>query len=279
MSGVDTRDLTLHLRESGTLRGFCTTGIEDPEEAVDRARRVPLISEQDLVSDVTGQTRAAREQAGGSMAAVEGPKRSDPAPKQDGDAPRPRIVVIDYGVKESILHELRRHGCEIDLVTADATPEAIDRLGPDGIVLSNGPGDPRALNPLLGTVRHCIEHYPTLAICLGHQLAGLALGAKIEKLRFGHHGANHPVRDLCSGRVSISSQNHNYAIVADSFPSEVAITHINLNDETVEGFVHRDLPLWSYQFHPEAAPGPHDARWVFADFVASIGGGENRRAP
>ncbi len=254
LTEVDTRALTLHLRQQGALRGFVTSRVEDPEEAVDRARQVPAMSEQNLVGEVT--VPEARVRPG----------------TDDGSAPA-RIVVLDYGVKRSILDQLAREGCTLSVLPAHADREAIDAFGPDGIVLSNGPGDPESLTALLGTVRHCIDRYPTLAICLGHQLAGLALGGRIRKLPFGHHGANHPVKDLRTNRVAVTAQNHNYALDGELLPSGVELTHVNLNDGTVEGFVHRERRLWSYQFHPEGAPGPHDSRDIFHEFVSSLGRG------
>jgi carbamoyl-phosphate synthase small subunit len=260
MADVDTRSLTLHLRSSGVLRGFFTTRIEDPDEAVVRARQLPSISERDLVSEVTCRQTWVR-----------------PASDATGEAAEsPRIAVIDYGVKRSIIEELSRCGCALTVLPAHTDPETIDALNPDGVILSNGPGDPRSLAPLLGTVRHCIDRYPTLAICLGHQLAALALGGQVTKLPFGHHGANHPVQDLRTGRVSVTAQNHNYAVEGDLLPSTVELTHLNVNDGTVEGFTDRARRLWSYQFHPEGAPGPHDSREIFDHFVrAATPGGPN----
>ncbi len=259
LTDIDTRDLTLHLRNVGVLRGFCTTHVEDPDDAVGRARQIPPMGERDLVLEVT---------------ADEAQERARP-----GASPTPRIAVIDYGVKESILRQLEHNGCFVSVLPAGATSADVDAQRPDGVVLSNGPGDPETQMALLGTVRHIVERYPTLAICLGHQLAGLALGGRIEKLRFGHHGSNHPVRDLRSGRVYVTSQNHNYAIAPDSLPSGTRLTHLNLNDASVEGFMHDRFHLWSYQFHPEGAPGPHDARNVVREFVTSIDHGEVMRAP
>jgi carbamoyl-phosphate synthase small subunit len=254
LADVDTRALTLHLRARGVLRGWFTTGIEDPDEAVVRARAVPPMAERKLVEEVTTAQLLAR------------PERGEGSP---------RVLVLDFGVKESILYQLERHGCRVMVAPADSDEAAIDAVAPDGVVLSNGPGDPEVLAPLAGTVRHVLERYPTLAICLGHQLAGLALGARIVKLPFGHHGSNHPVKELSTGKVSITAQNHNYAIEADRLPATAEPTHVNLNDGTVEGFVDRTLRLWSYQFHPEGAPGPHDSHAIFREFTEALA----RRGP
>src|SRR5690606_24418313 len=182
---------------------------------------------------------------------------------------RPRVVVFDYGVKFNILRELEQRGCEVVVVPANAGPELVDALEPDGVLLSNGPGDPESLGEAVPVVRRMLERYPTLAICLGHQLVGMALGCRIVKLPFGHHGANHPVKNLETEQVAITSQNHNYAIASDALPAGVEITHLNLNDGTVQGLRHRQYRLWSLQFHPEASPGPHDAREVFDRFVTT----------
>ena len=250
MTDVDTRALTLHLRDRGVMRGFFTIGLADRDEAVAMARSVPPMAERDLVRDVTARRIETR----------------------DGMPAGPRVAVLDFGAKTSIVRELARRGCRVTVVPAGTDGAAIDELRPDGIVLSNGPGDPETLTPLLPTVRHCIDRYPTLAICLGHQLAGLALGGRTCRLPFGHHGSNHPVKDVRTGHVAITTQNHNYALDLSTLPAGIEITHLNLNDGTVEGFVHRDHRLSSYQFHPEGAPGPHDARALFTHFTTSLGG-------
>ena len=256
MTDVDTRALTLHVRDRGAMRGYFTTRIEDPDGAIAMARQVAPISDRDLVADVTSGA----------------PHRVGP---ENGG---PHVGLIDYGVKSSIVRELCARGCSVTVMPAATAPEEVDRLGISAAVLSNGPGDPESLVRLLPAVRHCIDRYPTLAICLGHQLAGLALGAKIRKLPYGHHGSNHPVKDLRTGIVQVTSQNHNYAVDADSLPAAAVVTHVNLNDGTVEGFVHIDRRLWSYQFHPEGAPGPREARVIFDEFVASLNGGRNHGA-
>jgi carbamoyl-phosphate synthase small subunit len=252
VEGVDTRALTLHLRERGVMRAYLTNRVHDPDEAVAFARQVPAMSERSLVADVTS------------------PRLREYVP---GGGGAPHLALLDYGVKESIMRQLTLRGCRLTILPAYTEPAILDLVRPDGVVLSNGPGDPETLISVVGTVRHAIDHYPTLAICLGHQLVGLAVGARIQKLRFGHHGANHPVQDLRSGFVSITAQNHNYAVEAESLPKGVEVSHVSLNDGTVEGLVDPGRRLWSYQFHPEGAPGPHDARAIFDDFVAAVTAG------
>ncbi len=251
MDGIDTRALTLHLRERGVMRAYVTNRVHDPEEAVALARQVPPIAERSLVVDVTS------------------PRPREHTPGGEGS---PHLAVLDYGVKESIMRQLALRGCRLTVLPAYSDPALLDSLDPDGVVLSNGPGDPESLVSVVGTVLHAIDRYPTLAICLGHQLVGLALGGRIRKLRFGHHGANHPVQDLRTGVVSITSQNHNYAVDADSLPKGIEVSHVSLNDGTVEGLIDPGRRLWSYQFHPEGAPGPHDARRIFDEFVTAVRG-------
>jgi len=260
LSDVDTRALTLRLREKGVLRGWMTTRVEDPAEAVGRARELPRMDQIDAVGAVSTpaayQWRESRYH-----------DRSDGA-RPDG----PRIVVLDCGVKFGILRELDRRGCQITVLPAHAEPSWIERLSPDGLVLSNGPGDPSALTESLPRIERLLQRYPTLAICLGHQLTGMVFGARIVKLPYGHHGANHPVKDLRTGHVAITSQNHNYAIDPSSVPDDLEVTHVNLNDQTVEGVRHRSRPIWSLQYHPEASPGPHEASGAFDEFVATLTG-------
>ena len=270
LAGVDTRALTLKLRSSGALRGWLTTRVEDPDRAVANARAVPAMERVPAVRTVTtadsyrwkGDVEPAR---GAAFANVE-PAVASQMPAMDA----PHVVVIDYGVKRNILRELARRGCYVTVLPAHADLGDVRRCAPDGVVLSNGPGDPSSVTWALPTVRSVMREFPTLAICLGHQLIGLAHGCRIEKLRFGHHGANHPVKDVIRDFVSITSQNHNYAIAKEGLPDDLEVTHWNLNDGTVQGVRHRSRPLWSVQFHPEGAPGPHDATGVFDDFVDAV---------
>lgn len=259
LTEVDTRALTLLLRQKGNLRAWLTTDVDNPQEAVRRARAVPEMRQVKAVPAVSSTT---------SYEWPEGELR------RNGESPDrsrgPLVAVLDCGVKRNILRELTARGCRVTVLPHDVKPEELERLSPDGLVLSNGPGDPEALLDWLPRIRQLVASHPTLAVCLGHQLAGLLFGARIIRLPFGHHGGNHPVKDLLTGRVLITSQNHNYALDGASLPPEIELTHVNLNDGTVEGFRHRTLPLWSLQFHPEAAPGPHDAAAEFDHFVTSL---------
>ncbi len=261
---IDTRALTLLLRRKGSLRGWMTTLVADPAEAVARARAVPMMCDLAAVPAVTTRSVYLWHEVAEKFGAEAGAHGS-------GAGGGPRVAVLDCGVKFNILRALSARGCQVTVLPAETEPAVIDALAPDGIVLSNGPGDPGALTALLPRVRRLVERYPTLAICLGHQLAGLAFGCRIVKLPFGHHGGNHPVQDLRSGRVLITAQNHNYSIDPESLRNGLEVTHVDLNDGTVEGFRHRDLPLWSVQYHPEASPGPHEAGPVFDDFLGALG--------
>jgi carbamoyl-phosphate synthase small subunit len=196
-------------------------------------------------------------------------------PMNDADTPgrKPdfKVAVYDFGVKFSILRALHQHGCDLRIFPAQTPSEAVLAWNPDGIFLSNGPGDPEPIEYAVNAVRRLLGQKPIFGICLGHQILGLALGAKTTKLKFGHHGANHPVKHLPDGAVEITSQNHGFIVDADSLPlQDVEITHINLNDGTLEGFRHRHLPAYSVQYHPESAPGPRDSRYLFENFIEEM---------
>jgi len=255
MEGVDTRELTRMLRSSGAMRGFITTEEMSDTEIRERVLDVPGISDSDLAAIVS-----AREQY----------DWSDPGEWNYGFVPREgrrfRVAVMDFGVKRNILRRLVRHGCDLTVYPSRATAEEILRNEPDGIFLSNGPGDPAAVIGAVDTIRELAARTPVFGICLGHQLLALSFGASSYKLIFGHRGANHPVRNLRSGAVEITAQNHGFAVNTESLPAELELTHMNLNDGTVEGFRHRELPVFCVQYHPEAGPGPHDGDYLFREF-------------
>ncbi len=255
IEGVDTRMVVRMIRDRGAMRGVISA-LAPPEELVERARQLPLMEGLDLTDRVT--TAAPY-------------WWSAPAESTAG----PLVVVVDYGVKRSILRHLAQRGCRVRVLPARTPAEEIVAMEPDGIVLSNGPGDPAAIGYAVEQVRTLLKSgVPILGICLGHQLLGLALGGRTYKLKFGHHGANHPVRNLRTGAVEITSQNHGFAVDPATLPPEVEITHINLNDGTLEGMRHREFPIMAVQYHPEAAPGPHDAHTLFDEFVAWVRAGE-----
>jgi carbamoyl-phosphate synthase small subunit len=263
ISDIDTRALTRRLRSSGVMRGVIVTGDDlDPQELVARARDVPPMEGSDLVRDVTS--------AGPFDWPQEDPGQFGlPAGRRAKN--RLRIAAYDYGMKWNILRRLSAHGCDVRVYPA-MTP-APDLLGarPDGVFLSNGPGDPAALPYAVANAKVLVDSgVPVFGICLGHQILGLAMGGSTFKLKFGHRGTNHPVKKLETGRVEITSQNHGFAVDPKSLPADVEVTHLNLYDQTVEGLRHRTRPVFCVQYHPEASPGPHDADYLFDDFLTMI---------
>jgi len=269
IEGIDTRALTRHLRIVGALRGVISTTDLDPASVRAKANAVPPMSGLDLVKVVTPkEPRHWTETIDGDLELVHS---EIPTPKY-------RVVAIDYGLKLNIARLLVHYGFDVTLVPATMPASEIERLDPQGIFLSNGPGDPAALDYAVETAEQLLPKYPTFGICLGHQLMGRAFGGKTFKLKFGHHGANQPVQELATGKVSITSQNHGFAVDASTLDeSKVAVTEINLNDRTVEGVAHREWPAFSVQYHPEAAPGPHDARGHFARFRQLVAEKAKRR--
>jgi carbamoyl-phosphate synthase small subunit len=269
---VDTRALTLALREQGSMRCGLSTTEPDPERLLRRVRESPAIVGADLVKDVT--CREPYEWPLEGQGAGDGGqgKSTQVLPRPAPRAPRPfQVVVMDFGIKYNTLRQLSSLGCRVSVVPASTRAEDVLALRPDGIVLSNGPGDPSAVTYAIRTIRSLMGRAPMLGICLGHQLLGLAFGGETFKLKFGHHGGNHPVQDLRTRKVEITTQNHNFAVRVESIPGHaVEVTHQNLNDGTVEGMRHKTLPIFSLQYHPEAAPGPHDARHLFGRFMDAM---------
>lgn len=251
---VDTRTLTRHIRERGAMRGCLSSVDADPAELIERAHRAPTISDENWVSRVSCTE----------------PYEWEETLHPSGEGPGVRVVVVDFGVKRNILRNLRARAQKVTVVPPFWSADQILQLKPDGILLSNGPGDPAILRDAIRTARALIEseRCPIFGICLGHQILGLALGARSYKLKFGHRGANQPVKNLFTQRVEITSHNHGFALA--ELPPDLELTHINLNDGSVEGFRHRRLPIFGVQFHPEASPGPHDALSLFDQFFALI---------
>jgi carbamoyl-phosphate synthase small subunit len=264
--GIDTRALTRHLRTRGAMKACLTSEGLDPEEAVRRAVEGEGVIGMDYVREVTApvpyQWDPEDEASGPWSPGGEGRNLLPPI--------RHRIVAYDYGIKENILRRLRQNGFGVTVVPATTTAEEVLRTSPEGVFLSNGPGDPAALDYAHESVRDLMGKVPIFGICLGHQVLGFACGGRTFKLKFGHRGGNQPVKDLITGKVAITSQNHGFAVDPESLPEEIEVTHINLNDGTVEGMRHRELPIFSVQYHPEAAPGPHDAGYFFSEFARLI---------
>jgi carbamoyl-phosphate synthase small subunit len=267
---IDTRALVRHLRDVGALRGVVATDGTPVEQLVAEARALPTMAGLELASRVTSPKqydwKRGSIELGGSGAPVE--VKSQAGSTSEGKS-RHKVVAYDFGIKQNILRLLVDHGCDVTVVPAQTSGEDVLALKPDGVFLSNGPGDPEPIGYAVANIQKMLGRVPIFGICLGHQLCGLALGGRTFKLKFGHHGSNHPVQNLRTGKVEITSQNHGFCVDPDSLPaSDVEITHVNLNDHTNEGMRHRSLPLFSVQYHPEASPGPHDARYLFDDFIS-----------
>jgi carbamoyl-phosphate synthase small subunit len=251
IEGIDTRKLVRILRTEGALRGIISTEDKTDLQILEATRNIPLMTGLDLTKGVTTS-------------------RSYDINSDNKKAPH--VVVIDYGIKQNILHKLKDHGAKLTVVPSTTSFDEINERKPDGIFLSNGPGDPDAVKDGIETVKQLVksEKYPIFGICLGNQLLSLALGGETYKLKFGHRGANHPVKNLRSGKIEITSQNHGFAVKWDTMPDSCELTHLNLNDNTVEGFRHKELPIFSVQYHPEASPGPHESDYLFGEFMQKL---------
>jgi carbamoyl-phosphate synthase small subunit len=265
---VDTRKLVRHLRERGAMRGIISTGTREAAELIEAARNSPSMQGLNLVERVSTKAKYEWQQGLEPVSVSEN--------VGDGEEPKLHVVAYDFGIKRNILRHLVHLGSRVTVVPSRTTAEDVLALKPDGVFLSNGPGDPEPLIDEIAEVRKLIGKTPVFGICLGHQILGQAFGGKTFKLKFGHHGANHPVLNQLTNKVEITSQNHGFAVDPDSLrDSEVEITHWNLNDQTVEGLRHKSEPVFCVQYHPEAAPGPHDSHYLFRDFVKLMK--ENKR--
>ena len=275
IQGIDTRALTKKLRVSGAMKSFISTRPITDNEAVSRARSWQGLVGVDYVKEVTHKEPFwwdENDEQSGKFTLLSGLSKADPrkisTPLPNADIP---IVAFDFGMKYNILRRLRQHGFKVRVLPATATAAEALAYKPAGVFLSNGPGDPSALGYAVNTVKDLVKSgIPIFGICLGHQILGQAFGGKTFKLKFGHRGGNQPVKDLESGKVEITSQNHGFAVDAASLPSDVSVNRINLNDQTVEGMRHKSKPIFCVQYHPEASPGPHDSTFLFAEFRKTI---------
>jgi carbamoyl-phosphate synthase small subunit len=269
IADIDTRALTRLLRSAGVMRGVVATGTVDPDELVAKARAIRKMEGSDLVREVTCESPFEwRERA---AAAGEAAHQEFGIAPQRRSSRRLRVAAYDFGIKWNILRRLDAYGCDVKVFPATTPARELLAIEPDGVFLSNGPGDPAALTYAIDNVKQIVStDVPTFGICLGHQILGLAVGGETFKLKFGHRGANHPVKELESGKVEITSQNHGFAVDPNSLPADVKVTHLNLYDGTVEGFCHTSKPIFSVQYHPEASPGPEDSHYLFTRFINLI---------
>lgn len=287
LSGVDTRGLTLQIRDQGNVRGCLvraesSDGLSDEEltHCIEYLKEYPDMEGRDLVTGVAQAPPSASCEPGisggdaessapdGGKSASGGDAGSSAPGYRADEGHSPHFAVIDFGIKANIVRELRKRGARVSVITHSFSLEELDALKVDAVLLANGPGDPAVLHSVRDKISALIAKKPLFGICLGHQLIALALGAETHKMKFGHHGLNHPVRDEYSGRIYISSQNHGFAVSEDSLPEGVELWMRNANDGSVEALRHSELPIASVQFHPEAAPGPHDTLWIFDEFIS-----------
>jgi carbamoyl-phosphate synthase small subunit len=265
IEGIDTRMVTRRVRTGGAMRVLITEDMDTPaEQLVARVRAAPTTSDVDHVLEVT--TREV-------LHWTRGDETRFAPPRPQTKAPMLSVVAYDFGIKRNILRSLVETGFDVTVVPADTPAGAVLERKPDGVFLSNGPGDPALLEYAVGAVKELVQKVPVFGICLGHQIVARVFGADTYKMKFGHHGGNQPVMDLATERVEITAQNHSFAVDPQKLPPAVEVTHVNLNDRTVEGLRHRELPVFSVQYHPEAAPGPHDSLYLFERFRAAIGRG------
>lgn len=266
VEGLDTRAITRHIRNTGAMRAYVSTQDLDPDSLVKKARAIPSMAGLDLASSVSTEVpyRWAND--------LPIPIETENMPLDDkvwqANPERLSVVAFDYGIKYNIIRSLVRKGAEVVVVPAVTDADTVRAMKPDGIFLSNGPGDPEPVTYAVETIKQLLGYRPVFGICLGHQLLGLALEGRTYKLKFGHRGANQPVKNLLTGKVEITSQNHGFAVDVESIRNpDIEVTHINLNDNTLEGFRHKKEPILAVQYHPEASPGPHDAGYLFDEFV------------
>ncbi|WP_263352106.1 glutamine-hydrolyzing carbamoyl-phosphate synthase small subunit [Acidicapsa acidisoli] len=265
LAEIDTRALVRHLRTHGVMRGVISTAETNVEKLVAKARSIRRMDGTDLARVVSTKTSFAFDDADVRNQTSDKLLRGT-NPEESGK-PLLHVVAYDFGIKLNILRMLTRESCRVTVVPAETRADEVLALKPDGVFLSNGPGDPEPVDYAVKAIQEMMGRTPIFGICLGHQLTGLALGGKTYKLKFGHHGGNHPVKNLTNGKVEITAHNHNFAVDPESInANEVELTHVDLNDNTLEGLRHKTLPLFSVQYHPEAAPGPHDSQYLFRDF-------------
>jgi len=261
LAGIDTRSLVRRIRIHGAMKGVLSTIDQDADSLVAKAKASPGLVGRDLVREVVPAEAREWDESLSYWAQLDAERRGSPSGPHDK-----HVVALDYGMKWNIARHLRNVGCRVTILPGTATADEILTLNPDGVFLSNGPGDPEPLHYAIETIRSLLGKKPVFGICLGHQLLGLACGAKTFKLKFGHRGANQPVLNVLNGKVEITAQNHGFAVDENSLPAHLEITHRNLNDNTVAGMRHRQLPAFSVQYHPEASAGPHDSRYLFKQF-------------